>query len=95
MKIIKEYNMILTPSSKLKNPYLFQHHLSVKKKNIIGNINNVQNKIYNIKLPKVMNVNLPLNKNNVQEDKSRRETKYIFLHFDFSIGLNIKSNFII
>jgi hypothetical protein len=41
MKIIKEYKIILTPSSQLKNPFLFQHHLRVKKKNIIGNINNV------------------------------------------------------
>jgi hypothetical protein len=41
MKRIKEYNMILTPSSQLKNPFLFQHHLRVKKKKIIGNINNV------------------------------------------------------
>jgi hypothetical protein len=63
MKIIKEYKMILTTSSQLKNPYLFQHHLSVKKKNIIGNINNVKNKTYNIKLPIVKNVNSFFNKN--------------------------------
>ena len=41
MKIIKEYKIILTTSSQLKNPFLFQHHLREKKKNIIGNINNV------------------------------------------------------
>ena len=63
MKMIKEYKIILTTSSQLKNPYLFQHHLRVKKKNITGNIKYVQNKIYNIKLPKVKNVNSFLNNN--------------------------------